>query len=148
MPTAYSYEEITGYGAVLEYYDYDAGTPDWVAVAGLKDIPFPTFELESVDITSQDSPNQARETIPGFSSLGDVQLEGYFFDTQFATMLTRAMGRKIEDWRIRITQLSTPKQLAWQGWIKTFGGNLPLKEAAMMPFAIENIGVPTYGAVV
>lgn len=113
--------DIKAIGTSLTKIKKGSETQDWL-VGSLTRIGEIKFEVTEEDVTTLDSPDRAKEYMPGDIEIGDVDFEGYLKkDDDEATitkMLALINSNAVESWEIK-----APKGWTWKfdAFIKSFG---------------------------
>lgn len=148
-----------GWGTRLYIADEsDAFTDD--PVAQLKDVPWPEFECDDVDITNMDSPDATREFIAGISDGGEVEFE-MIFKTETVAYID-GLFRKKRLFRLCFPRRnnmdydldeanqyagtppeSTPR-IDFSGYIKKRGGESPVEDAIMTTVTVKVSSKPVF----
>lgn len=117
-----------GFGTVIEYLA-STGPDVYVAIANVTRIrPFGA-KVDSVDVSSQDSPDEYREKIPGFKDAGEASFD-LNYDDQLAShqWLLDHVGGTVETFRIKYpikSGAAVRKQQVFSGFITAVGPELP-----------------------
>lgn len=120
-------EARLGYGTLLQRYDEHN---DWVTVAEQVTINGPSLASDDVEVTNHDSPNSAREYIPGLTDTGEVGLDGNFIPgavTQQQLILDQ-QNRTVANWRIVLPDAEDiDDRMKWwfKGYVKTLDFTYP-----------------------
>jgi len=136
-----------GYGAVLYYGDSStvAGSTTWTAVAQVRDITLPTVEADDIDVTNQDSTGGAREYIPGLIEGGECEFELLF--KKSAVTAVYALLATQKGWRVTVNDHATAdSKWEFDGYVKSFGGEIPLEDPVMCSVTIKVTGKPAFTA--
>lgn len=111
------------------------GAGDWFKLGEVGDIPLPDETVDDVDITHQDSPDDAYEFVPGLTQYGEMQLPlnwipGNPTETYYHTWKAARERRTV--------RITAPNGQAYAGLMypRTLSRVLPLKDkmAATMTF--------------
>ncbi len=118
-----------------------------VDVAELTSISGPNETMDTIDVTSHDSPDAYREFIAGIRDGGDISIEGNFIkaDTtgQIALHTDFQAGTK-RSWVIKLPGWSggTP-QISGNGFITAFSTSFPFEDKIGFSATIKVTGKPT-----
>ena len=117
-----------------------------VAVAGLTSIGGIEETTETIDVTTLDSDGGSREFIAGFSSPGEVSLEGFLLVDETGLEAGQAVMKQLKDSGDRGSfDIVFPKKVAawrFQGIITTFGTSFALEDAISFTSQITVSGKP------
>jgi len=137
---------VRGDTTQLAYATDNAGAGS-VTVALVLDLTPPKYEVEDIDVTTHDSPENdaglvVKQYTPGVVEPGQVDLVIQFAKTQHATMLALVGAEKF--WKITYPDGSYD---GWfPGYIKSFGKEASTKGVIMVPCTIKVSGEWTFTA--
>ena len=116
-------------------------------VAELTSISGPTESMDTIDVTSHNSPDAYREFIAGIRDGGDISIEGNFIKTDttgqiaihndFQTGTKRAWIIKLPGWS------GGSPQISGNGFITSFSLNFPYEDKIGFSATIKLTGKPT-----
>ena len=140
------------FGTVLAYSTNDSSYTDLTDLARVK---WPKFESEDAEITHLSSPNQTKEYLAdgGWKDTDLLEVEAYFTETQFNTLLGKVNTQVEEYWRMTMPTISgqtTGPRVKLQGYVKSheipeisFDSSAPI----MCAFTIKrSTALPTFTA--
>lgn len=146
-------EATLGYGTQFFIADAD-GNFSLDKLGQIKDVPFPEWECDDIDITNQDSPDATKEYLSGFSDGGELEIEMVFKSAEFARLDT--FYRQKRNMRICLperdsvdatyegTPPSSTPRIDFEGYIKKIGGSSPVEEAIMATITIKVSSKPEF----
>lgn len=113
-----------------------------VDVAELTSISGPNETMDTIDVTSHNSPDAYREFIAGIRDGGDISIEGNFIKTdtgQIALHTDFQAGTK-RAWIIKFPDGTT--QISGNGYITAFSLNFPFEDKLSFTATIKVTGKP------
>lgn len=124
-----------GFGSQLGY----GATP--TKVGQVRDVSLGGIEWDSIDITSLDSDDGFREFIAGLADAGDIEFDLIFKKTVFTTLYTK--GGVSDSWT---WTFSDGSKLVFNGFISSFGIEVPFEEEISQKIKIKISGKPVFTA--
>jgi hypothetical protein len=111
----------------------------YTLVAGVVGINGPDGTITDVDISNLQSPNVAKEFIPGMYDGGNVELDINFDGTQFSTLW--GFYRTMQVWRITF---SSGSKWDFSGYLNKLPTEIPLDDKVGAPCSIKVTGKPSF----
>lgn len=124
---------VKGKGSTLGY----GATP--TPVAKVRDASLGGIEWDVIDVTNQDSVDDAREKIAGLSDAGEFEFDVVYSKAGAAALY--AKGGQSDTWTWELTDGST---LVFTGFISSFGMEVPFEEAISNTITITISGKPDF----
>lgn len=139
---------ISGYGVLLKVGD-GAATEVFAAIAELKNISGPGFELDVIDVTNMTSPDGFREFIGGLINPGELTFTLNFIPTDPthspATGLLKDMfDRKRRNYRLTFPVSPQPVNWTMPALVTNFSTDQPLDDAVTADVTLKITGKPTF----
>ncbi len=118
---------IRGKGALLKMGD--GAVPEvFTAVAEVGDLPFPTLDYSEEEVTHQESPNDAEESIPTLQVGTTLQVPVNWLpqNPTHLALLAAYKTRTTVNWQFMFPDAAVTTW-PFSAWVKTISGNAPLK---------------------
>ncbi|MDP2365069.1 MAG: phage tail tube protein [Ignavibacteria bacterium] len=132
-------EGIAGFGTKLTW--------NTVNLAEVTNISGPSQTMDTIDVSSHDSPSQYKEFVAGFRDGGDLSLEGNFIKgdtTGQVAMHTDFQAGTKRNWIVKMPGWAAGKpQMAGEGLITAFSISYPYEDKISFSATIKVTGKPT-----
>jgi hypothetical protein len=126
-----------GYGMSISYDD-GGGMTEFAQVVN---IPFPEVNTDEVERTHLQSPDRYREFVKGWRDAGEIQLDLRFTEASYAEALALAEDDDNMDFQI---DFPSGASIAFEGFVKTVGGQKQLEDVIAFQITIRCSGKPTF----
>jgi len=135
-------EALAGFGALLNW--------DGVDIAELTNISGPTETMDTIDVTSHDSPDTYREFVAGLRNGGDISFEGNFIKgnaTGQIAMHTDFQAGEKKAWIIKLPGwVAGVPQISGNGFVTAFSMTYPYEDKISLSGTIKVTGMPVLAA--
>jgi hypothetical protein len=134
---------VLGYGTTFQY-SLDGGNT-YTSIAQCMELQPPDITINDVDITGLLSPNQAKQFRPGLLDGGEVAFKLIFLASVLSALYNQLFNTLY--WK-EIYPDGTTQGSTWvfQGYIKKFGGEIPVDNNIMCNVTIKVTGKPVFTA--
>ena len=114
----------------------------FVAIKGCKDLTLPSASTDEIDITTHDS--DGKEFMDGDTDFGEVGFDiNYDPDEPTHVFLQGlSMSKSRVNWQAIMTNIPTPQEWDFEGWVKTFTLTAPVSGVYTATVAIRVTGAP------
>lgn len=100
---------------------------------------------DAIDVSNNDTPDDYKESIPGWASVGDISIEGNFIagDTPGQIAMYTAFNSRVTAEYV----ITLPDGTTWtfDAWIKSFEIDTSNKDALKFKGTLQPVGKPTLG---
>lgn len=126
-----------GYGSILSYGTL-GGTAD-TPIGQVLDVSGPGIAVDDIEITNNDSDDEAKEYIPGLVDYGEVSFTLIYSGADPLTSILATMSV----WEL---ELPDGGSWGWNGYIKSIGNEVPTNDGIKCSVAIKISGKATFSA--
>lgn len=138
-----------GYGTILKVGATFAAITADVSLAQVTNVPPPSMSRDSLDVTSQDSPDFTLEFIPGMVDPGEMSFDinwepGNATDDVLLEMFAEQETRLFS---ITFTQVSPNRVCQFRAFLKSYEPSIPTKEAMTNTLSLQRSGPITWSDV-
>lgn len=136
------------FGAKLQYRE-STGPDVWVDIANITKISPFNLKVDSVDVSSMDSPDEYREKVPGFKDAGEANFELNYDDEEPThQLLSEIADGTVGTWRIIYPNTTFPKTTqTFSGFISQVGPEIPYDGKMTANCVINVSSKPVFGTV-
>lgn len=134
-----------GHGSLFAIYDDDISPPGYVTVAQVTTVTPFAIARDAVETTHTESPNRAREFIPGLVDYGEATIELNFIPGSAADRRIRALFGSKALARCQVSSPTSPPQLVQLNAVVTaYSPSMPLDDKLTAQATFKISGKPTW----
>lgn len=130
---------VAAIGTLLKIGD-GAGTEVFTTVAEVKDITGPSVTVDTIEVTSQDSPGATKEYIASLKDGGEVSFPMNFVNSVAQDALVADMNNRTRRNFKLVTTHTIPKTASFTGFITAMGHSFPVADVAQRDVTIKITG--------
>lgn len=136
-----SHDVIEGHSAKLYYgSSNDHTTATWTKIGLLTELTPPTFEVDDIETSYMESPEQWKEFIAGWKDAGEIEGTAQFQSADYSTLLSSVLGENLS-FKIESKDGST---ITCNGFMSTLGQEIEREGIVTVPIGIKLSGKPAF----
>jgi predicted secreted protein len=140
---------VHAFGTLLKMED-TPGSGTYTTVAELREVPIPSLEGATIDVTTHESPSGVREYIANIPGLGDLTFD-IFYRPSHAThdentgLLAKCLNRTKTRFKV-VYNISPSKVATFDAFVTRFAPRAPVDNVWTANVRMQVASVPTWAA--